>query len=132
MRKIMLALLMLVSVLVLMGCTSQPATPALPATSAPVAAPAESNAAPAGNTAGVYPVMVVNNMFQPTDVEVKTGETVEWVNNDGYDHTVTFDTIAVDELLPRGGSTTYTFTTAGEYSYHCGIHRQMQGKIIVK
>ena len=80
----------------------------------------------------VVPVTVENFAFSPTDVEITVGSTVEWSNKDGMGHTVTFDTLDVDEQLPAGGSVTHTFTQAGEYTYHCSIHSSMQGKVIVR
>jgi plastocyanin len=33
-------------------------------------------------------------------------------------------------LAPNGGSFTFTFSTAGTFGYHCGIHAVMQGNSI--
>jgi plastocyanin len=45
--------------------------------------------------------------------------------------------VAVDKsfrskVLDTGESYTFTFTTAGVFTYFCSIHPQMTGKVIVK
>ena len=82
---------------------------------------------------GVTTITVENFAFNPTDVEVAVGTTVEWTNEDNVEHTITFDGgPTIDEVLPPGGMVTHTFTQAGAYSYHCTPHPGMQGKVIVR
>ena len=69
--------------------------------------------------------------FDPGEVEISLGETVEWVNADDVFHTVT-STESLDELTPSGlfdvelgseGATfEFTFEEAGTYHYYCKPH----------
>lgn len=123
MKTITATLMIIALLLVLVGCTQTSPAPATIPTSE-----TEGNTVVAGS-----PVQVVieNAAFNPTDVEIKTGSTVEWINQDGFQHTVTFNNGAADEQLPAGASFSHTFSEAGEYTYYCTIHAGMQGKIIV-
>jgi plastocyanin len=57
---------------------------------------------------------------------------VTWHNNDSVDHTVTSNSGDFDSGAIRpGGSYSQTFDTAGVYSYHCSIHPNMHGMVIV-
>ena len=42
------------------------------------------------------------------------------------------DDDADDRLLAKDASFSFTFTTAGDYSYLCSIHPNMKAKVIVK
>jgi plastocyanin len=66
---------------------------------------------------------------------IGVNNTVYWVNDDSVVHTVTgfrgsspaFDS---GSMLP-GAIFRYTFTVAGNYTYHCVYHAWMQGVVIV-
>jgi plastocyanin len=81
-------------------------------------------------TAGVT---VQNFAFSPTPITINVGDTVTWTNMDTTAHTATSDTAGVFNLsLPAsGGSGSFTFETAGTYTYHCAIHPSMLGTVIV-
>jgi len=79
----------------------------------------------------VYIVVIENGKFNPMDLEVKVGDTIEWVNKDGKSHTVTFEDVRIDEELPDRGITSYTFTEAEEVRYFCRFHSGMQGSVMV-
>jgi len=78
----------------------------------------------------VYTVMIEDNKFVPVDLEIKVGDTVEWVNKDD-EHTVTFENGDFNERLGEGGTTSYVFTEGGEFRYFCTIHPGMQGEVVV-
>ncbi|MHB1908465.1 MAG: cupredoxin domain-containing protein [Nitrososphaerales archaeon] len=81
----------------------------------------------AANTTSVY--------YSPATMVVVIGvnNTVTWTNNDNAPHTVTADNGAFDSKnLDSGQSYTFTFTTAGTFTYHCNYHPWMRGTIIVK
>ena len=81
--------------------------------------------------AGSTQVVIENSQFMPTDLEVKVGTTVEWVNKDSVDHTVTLENGDFDTELIVGATTTVTFNEVGEYRYFCQYHPGMQGSVIV-
>ncbi len=72
--------------------------------------------------------------FSQSELTIKQGETVTWINLDEVSHTVTSDSDAVFEspLLKKGQSFSHTFTETGVYSYHCAPHPNMEVKIIVE
>jgi plastocyanin len=70
--------------------------------------------------------------FVPGDVSIPVGGNVAWTNSDSIEHHPTADDGSWNEDLPAGGDAGRTFTTPGEYSYHCSIHPSMTGTITVK
>jgi plastocyanin len=75
-------------------------------------------------------VQIVDDTFQPANLQIQAGQTVTWVNADDDEHTASgaaFDT----GTIPGGGSGTATFATPGTYSYICNYHPDMQGTILV-
>jgi len=77
-------------------------------------------------------VTIVDFAFQPASVEVQAGTTVTWTNSGAATHTVTADNGAFDSgQLASGATFSQTFDTAGTFTYHCEIHPQMTGTIVV-
>jgi plastocyanin len=75
----------------------------------------------------------MNFAFSPATLTVKVGTKVTWTNKDQVTHTVTADQGAFNSgLLPSGNSFSFTFTTAGTFSYHCNIHHSMTATIVVQ
>ena len=77
-------------------------------------------------------ITIENFAFNPSDLTISAGTTVTWTNNQNVQHTVTFDDGSSDVTIGPGQTIEKTFSTAGEYTYHCAIHPSMKGKIIVK
>jgi plastocyanin len=78
-------------------------------------------------------VSVDNFTFSPQTLSVSVGTMVTWTNRDDVPHTVVdterrfkSSTLDTDDTFSR------TFVTAGEYTYYCGIHPHMTGKIVVQ
>src|SRR5665647_1421190 len=68
-------------------------------------------------------VTIKGDAFSPSSLTVKVGDTVTWTNNDNHDHTVTSDNGTFNSGNIANGSTfSFTFNTAGTYSYNCSIH----------
>jgi len=66
---------------------------------------------------------------------VAVGTAVTWTNNDTMPHTVTSDTQLFDSGTMNAGATfSHTFTTAGDFPYHCTIHgaASMSGMVRVQ
>ena len=82
-------------------------------------------------SSGIAQVAIEASQFMPTDLVVSVGTTVEWVNKDSIDHTITFENGDLDELLLKGSTGTFTFNEKGEFRYFCQLHPGMQGSIIV-
>jgi plastocyanin len=78
-------------------------------------------------------VRLKDTSFQPGDVEVKTGQTVTFENEDAIAHTVTAVKGAKFDSGTLAGGKTFTFTArkAGKISYVCTFHPGMTGTITV-
>ena len=117
---------MLLSVLLLaVACTQTPApaeVPKVAETSAPSNVPA---------TGVVHQVVIENFKFMPTDLQVKAGDVVEFVNKDGAEHTITFESGDFDQKLSDGGKVVYSATDKGTFPYFCALHPGMRGTITV-
>ena len=77
-------------------------------------------------------VDIDNFAFTPKELTVKAGTTIVFRNRDDIPHSVVgskgeFHSKALD----TDDSFSFTFAKAGTYGYSCGLHPQMQGKIVV-
>ncbi|PIN73661.1 hypothetical protein COV20_05560 [Candidatus Woesearchaeota archaeon CG10_big_fil_rev_8_21_14_0_10_45_16] len=151
--KYITAVLLVIGVL-LAGCTVEQTQPQ---TAQPTAEMVDTSVTESGQ---VYQVIMESGQFMPRDLEIKAGDTVEWVNVDyreeqefddvesyegfgnpdkmddqnpeqGVHHTVTFNDGLVDVTLPTGGMVSHTFTEKGVYSYYDQYDPAVQGSIIV-
>lgn len=78
-------------------------------------------------------VSIKGMAYSPATVTISAGDTVTWTNNDDRDHTVqTTDGVINSGNLSPGKSWSYTFKSAGTYSYGCTYHPRMKGTITVK
>ncbi len=71
--------------------------------------------------------------FDPSMQTANVGDIIQWTNTASFEHTITFDNEASlsDPSLQSGGTWEVKFTTAGTYQYHCSIHPNMVGTIVV-
>lgn len=91
-------------------------------------------AAPSAQPESGPTVVIIKQMhFDPHDVTVKVGGTVEWKNEDIFTHTVTADDGSFDSgPIAPGTSWKMTLTRAGQIAYHCRPHPNMNGQLTVK
>jgi plastocyanin len=89
--------------------------------------------APTGADAATQSVHAELAAFAPSQVDVLSGETVEWSNVSPRVHTVTSDAglFGTDDLQP-GAVFAQRFDAPGAYPYHCTIHPQMTGEVDVR
>lgn len=94
---------------------------------------------PATNTSGgsggpgANEVFIQGMAFVPATISVAAGTTVTWTNKDAIAHTVTSATGLFNSgTVNPGKSFTFTFPTAGSYSYYCSIHPSMLGTVKVQ
>jgi plastocyanin len=107
----------------------------------PAAVPAETTApaqttTPAGTTApapsGTVTVDIRDHAFNPAQLNVAPGTTVTFVNNDTEPHTATADNGLFDTgVLEPGYSFDVFLEGSGTVTYHCELHPDMQGSIVV-
>ena len=114
--------------------TATPTT--VPPTTATTAAPANTTTTESlatTSTTVVNEIAIVNLTFEPASLTVNAGDTVTWVNEDTVAHDVVADDGSFDSgSLAPGASFPHTFTTAGTVPYHCSIHPQMTGAVVVQ
>ncbi len=92
--------------------------------------PTQKTTAPDPN--GQKTVNIYNHAFDPAQLNVASGMTVRFVNKDTEPHTATADNDLFDtgELEP-GGSFKVYFEGSGTVTYHCKLHPDMKGSIVV-
>ena len=98
------------------------------------AALASTNVAAADAT-GANAVDITQFKFSPQEITVAPGTTVRWTNRDQTPHTVTsldkgkaLDSKAMD----TDDKFEFTFTSEGDYAYHCTMHPFMTGVVHVR
>ena len=76
--------------------------------------------------------------FVPEVVNIKSGDTVKWINNDSAPHTATAGTPDTGPsgqfdsgIMGPGSTWEYTFNEAGEIPYYCTLHPWMLGTVVV-
>ncbi len=70
--------------------------------------------------------------YQPAELTVHPGETVEFKNEDIFAHTVTADDGSFDSgLIQPGSSWKMTVQKAGTLAYHCKPHPNMKAVLVV-
>ena len=74
-------------------------------------------------------VSVVDNKFEPGDVEVAPGDTVTWVWDAKVNHNVKGE--GFESPNQKDGTYEKQFNSAGEYEYICTLHPGMKGKVVV-
>jgi plastocyanin len=97
-----------------------------------VAAFAAAAVAPPAALAATAKVTMPGTRYTPPRIEIVPGDAVAWTNQDQRTHTVTADDASFDSGgIGIGATYTRTFATAGRFTYHCTIHRFMQGEVDV-
>jgi plastocyanin len=125
-----------------------PASPitVAPPTTTPTTTPTTSTTPAIGdpfqplNTAATSHVSIVDFGFSPATITVTAGSTVTWTNTGTVIHSVTADgggfdsspTCPTGPCIDPGSSYSHVFTTAGTFTYHCRVHSNMHGTVIVK
>jgi plastocyanin len=92
--------------------------------------PVDQNPAPtSANTVNANPALAYN----PTSLTVAVGTTVTF-NFGSVGHSVTFTTAGAPAEIPVTSNATVTrvFPTAGTFNYHCTVHSNMTGVIVVQ
>ncbi len=81
---------------------------------------------------GVSHMAMRNSMYQYTNMHVRVGTTVTWMNQDSISHSITFKNGMMDSgLLVQGQSFSYMFNTPGTYQYYCTVHPSMVATVTV-
>jgi plastocyanin len=82
---------------------------------------------------GSKKVDIVNFAFKPGTLTVNKGTKVEFENESNKPHTATRNGGGFDSgRLGPGKEFSVRFNRAGTFRYHCEIHPEMKGKIVVQ
>ena len=73
-------------------------------------------------------ITVMNFRFEPVEVTVSVGGTVEWGDIRGRHQIVADDGSFRSDVLVLGSRYRHTFTKAGRYQYYCFFHGEAGGK----
>lgn len=120
--------------------TESTAVAATETASVPTATAVPATAVPTTRAPQNYGVQIVQPLdvatswgYNPSSITIQVGDTVTWTNVAAFQHTVTADDGSFDSgLINTGATWSYTFTTAGTYTYHCAPHPWMKGTVIVQ
>jgi plastocyanin len=81
-----------------------------------------------------HTVTIENQKYSPVSVTAAPGDTVLFINKDLVPHTVSalgvkgFDS----GLIAAGGEWKLEAKSPGTFAYHCLLHPEMQGSVVVK
>lgn len=75
-------------------------------------------------------VTIENLVFSPAAINVKVGDTIDWVNKDILAHTATVKG-GWDVMIPPNKTVSMVVETAGSVDYYCRFHPNMRGHITV-
>jgi plastocyanin len=79
-------------------------------------------------------VVIRNFRFKRAHITIKRGTRVRWINKDSTAHTVTANKAGSFDSgrLGPGQRYSHTFKRVGKKRYHCKIHPDMRGSVVVK
>ncbi|MGH9408919.1 MAG: cupredoxin domain-containing protein, partial [Vicinamibacterales bacterium] len=108
------------------GCGSSSSTPTTPST---------------GTSAGSgTPITIVKGAqtltttaYSPNPLTIAAGTTVTWTNSDNTQHTAVSDTGTFNSgLINPNAGFSFTFPSKGTFTYHCSLHPNMVGSVVVQ
>jgi plastocyanin len=85
------------------------------------------------NPPNLLTITITKGVYSPNPLTVKVGQSVNWLNSDTFAHTATdpgvFDT---GSIAPTSAADVpVPFTTVGTYNFHCTLHANETGSIVV-
>jgi plastocyanin len=76
-------------------------------------------------------IIITNHEYSPAELEVRAGDTVEWINQDILAHTATVRG-DWDVMIAAKAKASLILKKAGTVEYYCRFHPNMKGRIHVK
>jgi plastocyanin len=77
-------------------------------------------------------IKIKDNTFTPPDVTIAVNGEVDWKNEDPTTHVIKFDSGTTCGTVLQGQTKKVRFSAAGLYPYHCTIHTEMKGTVLVQ
>jgi len=94
---------------------------------------------PSTGTNSVTPISIVSGArvltstaYSPNPLTISAGTTVTWTNNDSTTHTATSDSGAFNGTVAPNAQFSFTFANKGTFAYHCTLHPNMVGSVVVQ
>jgi plastocyanin len=86
--------------------------------------------------AAVHKVTMKSISYDPKSLEIKSGDSVEWINKSYTEHSATaeasIENFNTGLVQPNKTSKKIEFSKPGTYSYHCSVHgKTMSAQIVV-
>jgi plastocyanin len=76
--------------------------------------------------------VLTSTAYSPNPLTVSSGTTVTWTNQDSTTHTATSDTGVFNGTVTPNAQFSYTFANKGTFTYHCSLHPNMVGSVVVQ
>lgn len=92
---------------------------------------APASAAPTASASKSVTVNIKDLKYKPATIDINPGDRVVWVNQDKVKHTATKGGSFTTGKIKPGKAVAVKFSSRGTYRYHCTIHEEMFGKIVV-
>lgn len=73
-------------------------------------------------------VKIFNFKFEPQQVTISAGTTVEWIDETGRDTVEADDGSFKSDTLTAGGRFEHRFDTPGAHAYFCAFHGERHGR----
>jgi plastocyanin len=88
----------------------------------------------AASSSGPTAVAIADYKYEPADLTVAAGTTIEFTNQDSTPHTATSKQSGVFETdsIDTGKTATVKLDKPGTYAYYCAFHPFMKGTITVE
>lgn len=89
--------------------------------------------APIAGSPRSHEVAIQNFAFSEKSITIMKGDSIIWTNKDSASHTVTGDNNGPSSsTLKTNEMYSFTFNTAGTFTYHCAFHPSMKGTVLVE
>jgi plastocyanin len=131
-KRTAISIFLLISLGWIAACSSGTPSGAAKESTAPVQSQPNANK---GASAATHEVLISGFKFQPADLTVNVGDTVEWKNMDAMPH----NAVAKDKTFDSGklstgmtGKYVAQAKDKGTHEYTCTFHPNMKGKLIVQ
>ncbi len=76
--------------------------------------------------------LLTNTAYSPNPLTINAGTTVTWTNKDSTTHTATSDSGVFNGSVAPNAQFSYTFSNKGTFTYHCTLHPNMVGSVVVQ
>jgi plastocyanin len=89
------------------------------------------SAAPTARASKSVTVTIKDFKYKPATISINPGDRVVWANLDDVKHTAAKGGSFTTGKIKPGKAVAVKFGSRGTYRYHCTLHEEMFGKIVV-